>query len=528
MDDIYLYEDFLQVSIVVISARAGNRKVYPGSSKYENKIFLYHSGIPGKGHFDTIVKVNALLCKQYYCDKCDKGFKNRTGHKCQVWCNVCGRENCEKKTDWKICPDCNKEVRSQEYFIAHKVQKKGRGKNQNVSLPSLCEQYWQCKECGVSIKRDEKESHECGEVTCYNCGHSYMSNEQHLCYMRSFTSDLSPDKFIFYDFECTQVDGKHKPNSVVAHSICTTCEDSPVTSESTCNNCGSRCMICDKFNEDENEFERYPCVGCGKRQMMFKGPNTQEECCKWLISTQHKDFTVIAHNARGYDSYFIYDYLIANSHTPDPVIFSGSKIMYMRVSTGGMNIRLLDSLNFLPMPLAQLPKSFGLEELKKGFFPHFFNTPDNQEDILLNLPDMKYYDPDSMSKERRKEFMEWYEIHKHDTFCFQKEMQEYCISDVDILLQACWKFRQLLKDQTGKKKEIQDIENMISMTISEHAIDCFSFLTIASVCMGIFRGKFLKETWSVLIKEDSKHDCKHDKNCLCEWVEARKLMLLLL
>ena len=71
---------------------------------------------------------------------------------------------------------------------------------------------------------------------------------------------------------------------------------------------------------------------------------------------------------------------------------------------------------------------------------------------------MKYYDPDSMSKERRKEFLEWYEIHKHDTFCFQKEMQEYCISDVDILLQACWKFRQLLKDQTGKKKEIQDME----------------------------------------------------------------------
>ena len=420
MDDIYLYEDFLQVSIVVISARAGKRKVYPGSSKHENKIFLYHSGIPRKGNFDTIVKVNALLCKQYYCDKCDKGFKNRTGHKCQVWCNVCGRENCEKKTDWKICPDCNKEVRSQECFIAHKVQKKGRGKNQNVSLPSLCEQYWQCKSCGVSIKRDEKESHEYGEVTCYNCGHSYMSNEQHLCYMRSFTSDLSPDQFIFYDFECTQVDGKHKPNFVVAHSICTTCEDSPVTSESTCNNCGSRCMICDKFNKDENEFERYPSVGCGKRQMIFKGLNTQEEFCKWLISTQHKDFTVIAHNARGYDSYFIYDYLIANSHTPDPVIFSGSKIMYTRVSTGVMNIRLLDSLNFLPMPLAQLPKSFGLEELKKGFFPHFFNTPDNQEHILLNLPDMKYYDPDSMSKERRKEFMEWYEIHQHDTFCFQE------------------------------------------------------------------------------------------------------------
>ena len=108
----------------------------------------------------------------------------------------------------------------------------------------------------------------------------------------------------------------------------------------------------------------------------------------------------------------------------------------MSVPTGRLNIRFLDSLNFLPMPLAQLPKSFGLEELKKGFFPHFFNTPENQEVVLLNLPDIKYYDPDSMSKDRRNEFLDWYKIHKNDQFNFQKEMQEYCISDVDILLQA--------------------------------------------------------------------------------------------
>ena len=82
-----------------------------------------------------------------------------------------------------------------------------------------------------------------------------MSNEQHLCYMRSFTSDLDPDKFIFYDFECTQVDGKHRPTFVVAHSICNECEDDPVTSKSTCKNCGSRCIICDQNNEQEKEFE---------------------------------------------------------------------------------------------------------------------------------------------------------------------------------------------------------------------------------------------------------------------------------
>ena len=70
MDDIYLYEDFLQVSIVVISARQVTGKYIQVPQSMRTR-YLYHSGIPGKGHFDTIVKVNALLCKQYYCDICD-------------------------------------------------------------------------------------------------------------------------------------------------------------------------------------------------------------------------------------------------------------------------------------------------------------------------------------------------------------------------------------------------------------------------------------------------------------------------
>ena len=57
---------------------------------------------------------------------------------------------------------------------------------------------------------------------------------------------------------------------------------------------------------------------------------------------------------------------MSNGIIPDPAIFSGSKIMYMNIKK--LNMRLLGSLNFLPMPLGNLPKSFGLNELKKGFF----------------------------------------------------------------------------------------------------------------------------------------------------------------
>ena len=281
-------------------------------------------------------------------------------------------------------------------------------------------------------------------------------------------------------------------------------------------------LLCSKFNKEENEYERYPCEGCGKRQVIFSGLNTQKEFYKWLISEQHKNYTVIAHNARGYDAYFLYNEMMRNSNVPDPIIFSGTKIMYMKVGKG-LNIRILDSLNFLPMPLAKLPKSFGLTEMKKGFFPHFYNIQENQNVILSSLPDMKYYDPDTMSKGRREEFFEWYEQHKNEPFDFQKEMKEYCVSDVDILLQACWKFRELLRKQTGVEEKVEDLENMMTISVLSNAVDPFSYITIASVCMGIFRSKFLSEKWSILTTDKAQEKCSHDSKCECEWVEARKL-----
>ena len=252
--------------------------------------------------------------------------------------------------------------------------------------------------------------------------------------------------------------------------------------------------------------------------MIFKGTETKEKFCKWLINEQHKDCTVIAHNARAYDAYFIHDYLMKNGIIPERSIFSGSKIMFMKVNRG-LNMRILDSLNFLPMPLANLPKSFGMAEMKKGFFPHFYNTLEHQSDILPHLLDINYYDPDGMSTERRKEFMQWYDTHKNTPFDFQKEMEAYCISDVDILLKACWKFRELLRSETGEQSTVLD-ENLVMKTVLENAVDPFSYLTIASVCMGVFRSKFLKEDWSVLVQEEAKNGCKHESSCQCNWLEA--------
>ena len=102
-------------------------------------------------------------------------------------------------------------------------------------------------------------------------------------------------------------------------------------------------------------------------------------------------------------------------------------------------------------------------------------------------------------------------------------MREYCISDVDILLKACWKFRKLLRNETGEKTTIQNPHNLLLETVLQNAVDPFSFLTIASVCMGIFRPKFLKENWSVFTDKNAQPQCCHDIQCHCTWLQARKM-----
>ena len=64
----------------------------------------------------------------------------------------------------------------------------------------------------------------------------------------------------------------------------------------------------------------------------------------------------------------------------------------------------------------------------------------------------------------------------------KKEINEYCNSDVDLLRRGCLELR----------KQFLEIAN----------IDPFCYLTIAGVCMAIYRSKYLKEnTIAVLDKE---------------------------
>ena len=100
---------------------------------------------------------------------------------------------------------------------------------------------------------------------------------------------------------------------------------------------------------------------------------------------------------------------------------NGAKIMELKVPSA--NVRFIDSLNFFPMALAKLPKTFGFTELKKGFFPHFFNTRANEQ-YVGPIPAIEYYDPDGMKPEVQREFLRWHDTQKDVVFDIHRENME--------------------------------------------------------------------------------------------------------
>jgi hypothetical protein len=167
---------------------------------------------------------------------------------------------------------------------------------------------------------------------------------------------------------------------------------------------------------------------------------------------------------------------------PTNIILAGQKVMAMSVNT----VKFIDSLNHIAQGLSTFPVTFGLNEnqFKKGFFPYLFNLKENQN-YVGPIPDESYFEPDSMSSNKRAEFKKWYPLQK-GTYDFQKELEEYCDSDVRILQKSLEVYR-----DTG---------------IAETGIDPLSCTTVAGYAMKVYRTNHMPENKiAVLLKKEYDH-----------------------
>ena len=295
---------------------------------------------------------------------------------------------------------------------------KGEGKRAKLT-DIVCDTVKKCLNCNRIITGKYVNNHKCGYTECNNCN-KYV-DKNHKCFMKKvkakggyctvnskkpckdndsikkndwcYSCRTYTKKYVFYDFEATQDTGTHNVNLSIAQDF------------------------------EGNEYTH----------------NDIESFCKDFINDKFKGYTFIAHNGKSYDMHFVLKWLDDQGIKPY-CIYNGAKIMFMEIPK--LSIRFIDSLNFLQMPLKSFPETFGMNELKKGYFPHYFNKECNKN-YVGPMPSKKHYGYNQMKPEERSKFLKWYNdrVSENYIFDFKKEILEYCRSDVDILRRGIMKLR---------------------------------------------------------------------------------------
>ena len=344
-----------------------------------------------------------------------------------------------------------------------------------VHNETFCVKKRTCLKCDGVKQINSK--HVCkGEVFCKNCKIAVNSN--HKCYVLTQEQAEKRDKkkskkvfdagYIFFDYE-TYVDNEknHVPNLIMAKKVCKDC-----------------------LEKDESEY----CAQCSEIYTF----TSNKLFCKWLIS--NKNYIAMAHNLKGFDSVFLIQYFI-NAMLPTDewpsLIVNGSKT----ISITFRDLKIIDSYSFIPNALETFPKTFGIKELKKGFFPHKFNIPEN-ELYEGEYPAESFYQPEYFSPKKYAEFKEWYSENKSKKFKMHHEIREYCLSDVMLLTKGMLQFRKDVIQSTKTEK-------------NKTGIDPFQVaITIASLCNFIWRNKCLKpETVAIIPEKGYNAEQKTSFNC---------------
>jgi hypothetical protein len=408
LTEIFQIEAFLEdYCITLIDGHCLSKFYYKGPKKDKYLYILY-----SRSHYNVILSMKSYIEQPYYCDACNVAYPDVMRHSCPSLCNTCKQSNCNLSEEKYLkCSNCTMRAKN-----IHCLQR-----HQDL----ICNKRKICPVCSNLIGK----THIClNQQYCQKC--KLVVERDHLCYIKPKPEKLSSKKFsglIFFDYEALVENGIHVPNLIVAHKVCVDCLDK----QELCNN------NCEKICVDNN--------------------NT---FCEWLFN--QANYIAIAHNARGYDSIFINEWINENVNNSDSLpqfIRIGSKIL----SIDFRNVKIIDSLSFLPMPLDNFAKTFNLAEMKKGFFPHLFNLRSNQNYIGKYPPEIDYQSK-FMSIKKKAQFEEWYskviydKNGKETVFDFKKEIIAYCESDVDILRKGCLAFRKIIIAQTKSEVDPEGID----------------------------------------------------------------------
>ena len=289
LQEIQMFQTYLvDYQFVVLSAEMGYQIIFKGPVKpKEKQLVLIKTG----EHYHACTSLTGFFGSSYYCTECEKSFKtNDTKHpKCRG--KKCFAREQRECTAYQhnvqatlYCPSCCRSFFSADCFSNHLLCT-SLG-TRNTAGISVCQSKKRCPHCNKIMNgKSEIRQHRCGQSRCPSCN-EYVELSKHKCYIqpiveqnkrkrkRENAPDEPPPIFVYYDIEAMQDTGIHIPN-----------------------------LLCAETSDSDASIH-------------FSGPTCIEHFLEWLDTLtntseqeEQRQVIAVAHNAQGYDSYFILEEL---------------------------------------------------------------------------------------------------------------------------------------------------------------------------------------------------------------------------
>ena len=225
----------------------------------------------------------------------------------------------------------------------------------------------------------------------------------------------------------------------------------------------------------EEIYDGYDCIDSFCSEVFLKNSQRVRKY-EWFI----------AHFGSGFDFLPVLQWLYTKQKYVPKIVLRGNKIISLKAG----NKRFIDSYLFIPVPLRKFPETFGIAELRKGYFPHYLTSSQSlnndmtlhdrkkceRGDLCLwtfirtddcshcvgdesrtleagNFPPICVFGAKMFSNKKEYEkFKLWHDGQKEKyreaclRYNFREELLQYCRSDVELLRMGVCKFRQLIAE----------------------------------------------------------------------------------
>ena len=352
-------------------------------------------------HVDVITSMKALFMARFYCYACHKPFST-TKHLCSAsGCLLCRQPTC-RNTQGFVCLDknvedhrvlllecsqCGYKLRSQKCLDCH------------ISS-GVCHQYVKCHECNSTISKQSSASHMCSRKRCNVCSVYYFTQLQikttsernvvHQCFVQHPSGQKRKHPLGEPEVEegaasikrtRVEIADEEKQQQPVSSSGKSIGDDSiwvfDIETDQSCEFDGFHkpiLLIAKTLTGHEDIFLGYDCINKFCQSVFSDLQRVRKE--EWFV----------AHFGSGFDFLPILEWLYAQHKFVPKILLRGNKVVSLKVG----NKRFIDSYLFIPVPLSSFPKTFGIKDAAKGYFPHFLSS---SEAISLSSPSSGEEDP---------------------------------------------------------------------------------------------------------------------------------------